>query len=82
MATMNVSPPDTMKAWVEGRRKGGRYSNPSDYVRDLMPKDQELSLGIAEIQSLISHGIESGAPQPFDGRTFLACMKQYSDGSI
>jgi antitoxin ParD1/3/4 len=32
MATMNVSLPDPMKAWVEGQAKTGRYSNTSDYA--------------------------------------------------
>jgi len=41
MATMNVSLPDPMKAWVEAQVKTGHYSNASDYVRDLIRRDQE-----------------------------------------
>ena len=41
MATMNVSLPDAMKDWVEAQARGGRYSNASDYVRDLVRRDQE-----------------------------------------
>ena len=41
MATMNVSLPDLMKAWVEEQTKTGQYSNTSDYVRDLIGRDQE-----------------------------------------
>ena len=41
MATMNVSIPDPMKEWVESQIKGGHYSNASDYVRDLIRRDQE-----------------------------------------
>lgn len=41
MATMNVSLPDRMKEWVEGQIKTGHYSNASDYVRDLIRRDQE-----------------------------------------
>jgi hypothetical protein len=33
MATMNVSLPDPMKAWVEEQGKTGQYSNASDYIR-------------------------------------------------
>src|SRR6185437_15736805 len=36
MATMNVSLPDPMKEWVEAQAATGRYSNASDYVRDLI----------------------------------------------
>lgn len=81
MATMNVSLPDPMKLWVEERTKGGRYSNASDYVRDLIRKDQERMEGIAELQALITQGIESGALQNFDKAAFLARMKQQHDGS-
>ncbi len=41
MATMNVSLPDPMKAWVESQVKTGHYSNASDYVRDLIRREQE-----------------------------------------
>ena len=60
MATMNVSLPDPMKEWVEARAKTGRYSNASDYVRDLIRRDQERVGGLAELQKLISEGLESG----------------------
>lgn len=41
MATMNVSLPDPMKEWVEHQVESGHYSNASDYVRDLIRRDQE-----------------------------------------
>jgi len=41
MATMNVSLPDPMKAWVEAQVHGGQYGNPSDYVRDLIRRDHK-----------------------------------------
>lgn len=41
MATMNVSLPGPMKDWVEAQARTGRYSNASDYVRDLIRRDQE-----------------------------------------
>ncbi len=41
MATMNVSLPDAMREWIEERVKSGRYANASDYVRDLVRRDQE-----------------------------------------
>ncbi|HTO40253.1 MAG TPA: type II toxin-antitoxin system ParD family antitoxin [Rhizomicrobium sp.] len=61
MATMNVSLPDAMKDWVEGRAQTGRYSNASDYVRDLIRRDQERDEKIAALQRLIDEGEMSGA---------------------
>jgi antitoxin ParD1/3/4 len=60
MATMNVSLPDPMKDWVEAQTRTGRYSNASDYVRDLIRRDQERAAKIAEMQRLITEGLESG----------------------
>ena len=61
MATMNISLPDAMKNWVEQQARSGRYSNASDYVRDLIRKDQDLAAKIANMQTVVTEGIESGA---------------------
>ncbi len=60
MATMNVSLPDVMKQWVEKQTQTGRYSNTSDYVRDLIRRDQERAAKIAHMQALVTEGLESG----------------------
>lgn len=65
MATMNVSLPDPMKEWVEDQAKSGRYSNASDYVRDLIRHDQERRTQIAQMQHLIDEGLESGIAEGF-----------------
>ncbi len=76
MATMNVSLPDSMKAWVESQAEGGQYSNASDYVRDLIRKDQERRKAIATLQAAITEGLESGDPQPFDATAFKLRMRE------
>lgn len=40
MASMNVSVPDPMRAWVQSRIDAGQYASVSDYVRDLIRRDQ------------------------------------------
>lgn len=57
---MNVSLPEQMKAWVESQAKGGRYGNTSDYIRDLIRRDQERQEAVADMQRLINEGIDSG----------------------
>lgn len=61
MATMNVSLPDAMKSWVEGQTQTGRYSNASDYVRDLIRRDQERADKIAAMQRLVDEAEACGA---------------------
>ncbi len=60
MVTMNVSLPGAMKDWVEGRAQTGRYSNASDYVRDLIRRDQERDAKVAAMQHLVTEALESG----------------------
>ena len=60
MATMNVSLPDPMKAWVEAQAQTGRYSNASDYVRDLIRRDQEQADRLAALQRYLDEAEASG----------------------
>ena len=60
MATMNVSLPDQMKVWVEDQSQLGRYSNASDYIRDLIRRDQERNDKIGHMQMLVTEALESG----------------------
>lgn len=71
MTTMNVSLPEPMKDWVEGQTKSGRYSNSSDYVRDLIRRDQDRQTAIVELQQLVDEGLASGSAQTFDMEAFL-----------
>lgn len=56
MATMNVSLPDMMKEWVENQIESGHYSNSSDYVRDLIRRDQAYH----EKRELLIKALEEG----------------------
>ena len=60
MATMNVSLPDAMKDWVESQARSGRHGNASDYVRDLIRRDQERAEKIANMQKLVDEARAGG----------------------
>ena len=60
MATVNVSLSEPMSEWVEAQARSGRFSNASDYVRDLIRRDQERAASIAALQDLITEGLDSG----------------------
>ena len=57
MATMNISLPDEMKEWVEEQAATGRFSNVSDYVRDVIRREQGM---VARLQGLVDEALESG----------------------
>lgn len=76
MATMNVSLPDPMKSWIDGRLEAGSFSNTSDYVRHLIRRDQEREEAIEALQVAIDEGVSSGPPEEFDFKTFKARMRE------
>ncbi|WP_111748679.1 type II toxin-antitoxin system ParD family antitoxin [Salinisphaera orenii] len=60
MATINVSLPEPMKKWVNQQADSGYYVNASDYVRDLIRRDQERANKIAQMQMHVTEGLQSG----------------------
>ena len=74
MATMNVSLPDPMKEWVEAQTVAGRYANASDYVRDLIRRDQERNDRIAAMQRFVDDGLKSGIGSRSRGELFVAAL--------
>ena len=76
MATMNVSLPDPMKVWVESQTQDGRYSNASDYVRDLIRRDQDRQQAVAELQQVVDEGLASVPTAGLDVEAFLARKRE------
>jgi len=44
MASMSISLSDTMRQFVKSRVKSGDYHNESEYIRDLVRRDQDCRL--------------------------------------
>lgn len=76
MATMNVSLPDPMKDWVEAQTETGRYANASDYVRDLIRRDQERNDKIAAMQPFVDDGLKSGIGNRSRDALFTEAVKR------
>lgn len=60
MATMNISLPDPMRDWIQTQIQDGKYSSSSDYVRDLIRRDQEVRQQQQILQDAITEGLKSG----------------------
>ena len=65
MTTMNISLPDTMKNFVDIQVQEGGYSTSSEYVRDLIRRDQVRRAEL-QLAALIVEGLESGSAIPVD----------------
>ena len=76
MATMNVSLPASMKQWVEAQAETGRYANASDYVRDLIRRDQERNDKIAAMQRFVDEGLNSGVGTRSSDELFAAAAQR------
>ena len=74
MATMKISLPDDMRAYVEAQVKGGFYANPSDFVRAVIRKHKE---SLDRLDALIQEGLDSGwSDQSFD--EIMAEIKEHA----
>ena len=60
MASMNVSLPDPMRDWVQNRLDTGKYASVSDYVRDLIRRDQETADRRQMLINALIEGEQSG----------------------
>jgi len=60
MATMNISLPDPMRDWVQTQIQKGKYSSSSDYVCDLIRRDQKAHQQQRVLQKAITEGLKSG----------------------
>jgi antitoxin ParD1/3/4 len=66
---MNVSVPDPMRDWVQSQIEHGRYASVSDYVRDLIRRDQAVNDGYARWRAELDLAIEQGLADVDAGRT-------------
>ena len=57
--TMNIALPEPMRAYVTQRVEAGDYGNTSEYVRDLIRKDQREQRA-QRLRALVEEGLASG----------------------
>lgn len=62
MATVRktITLTDQQGDWVKARIASGDFTNDSEYIRDLIRKDQERTAGIEVIRAALIEGEESG----------------------
>ena len=56
--------------WIKSRIAAGEFTNDSEYIRDLIRRDQASLADIEAIRAALIDGEKSGEPQPFDGNQF------------
>ncbi|NBS67057.1 MAG: type II toxin-antitoxin system ParD family antitoxin [Betaproteobacteria bacterium] len=61
--------------WIKAQVDAGRYTNDSEYIRDLIRREQENAAEIEAIRAALVEGEASGEPQPFDVDAFKKRMR-------
>jgi antitoxin ParD1/3/4 len=70
MTTMNISLPDSLKDFVEEQVARRGYGSASEYVRDLIRRDEDVQ----RFRALIREGLESG-PGPVADAVFFEDLR-------
>ena len=60
---MSFALPESMRAYIDERVRSGHYGNTSEYLRDLIRRDQK-DQAVARLRALIADGLESGEGRP------------------
>jgi len=52
--------------WVKGQIESGHFGNDSEYIRDLIRRDQQAKERLAMLRQALAEGESSGKPKPLD----------------
>ncbi|MGL6113038.1 MAG: type II toxin-antitoxin system ParD family antitoxin [Rubrivivax sp.] len=72
MSTMNISLPDTLREFVDGQVNLAGYSTSSEYVRELIRRDQER----VQLRNLLMDGAKSPVAGEADARYFAGLRQR------
>ena len=75
MTTMNISLPEALKAFVDEQVAGRGYGTSSEYVRELIRRDQDRQ----RIRALLLDGATSGPGEKADA-DYFAKMRERASG--
>ncbi len=73
---------DQQDSWIKSQITAGEFTNDSEYIRDLIRRDQARKADIEAIRAALIEGEESGIAQAFDASQFKTEMtKKYAKKS-
>ena len=76
MATVRktITLTDQQDGWIKAQVDAGHYTNDSEFIRDLIRREQERSNAAQAVRAALIEGEQSGEPQPFNVETFTRRM--------
>lgn len=76
MATIRktITLTDKQDDWIKAQIDAGHYTNDSEYIRDLIRREQERSAEMEAVRAALIEGEASGEPTRFDAGAFKRRM--------
>lgn len=62
--------------WVKAQIESGHFGNDSEYIRDLIRRDQQAKQRLAILRQALVEGESSGNPKPLDISAIKAAGRQ------
>ena len=72
---MSFALPESLRAYIDERVQSGQYGNTSEYLRELIRRDQEEQAK-KRLRELIEEGLNSGPGQALTPQRAAALKKQ------
>ena len=78
MASMNISLPDPLKAYVEEQVASGDFGTPSEFIRSLIRQDKEQRRSRLEAELLDALQTKELVitPEELNGRSLVAVLRE------
>jgi antitoxin ParD1/3/4 len=73
--TMSFALPESLRDYIDARVRSGEYGNTSEYLRDLIRRDQQEQAA-RRLRELITDGLESGPAVLLTKRRIADLRKQ------
>jgi antitoxin ParD1/3/4 len=78
--TMSFALPEELRNYVDQRVRSGSYGNASEYLRELIRRDQDEQAK-KRLRELIEQGLESGPGRTLNRRVSAELRKRALDGA-
>jgi antitoxin ParD1/3/4 len=79
VTSLNISLPESLRAYIEGEVSRGGYSTPSEYVRELVRADQKRK-SEDHLEALLLKGLRSGKPTAMTKKDWTELRKRVFEG--
>lgn len=78
MATVRktITLTDQQDDWIKAQVDAGDYTNDSEYIRDLIRREQDRGAETESVRAALIEGEKSGKPKRFDANAFKRKLRR------